>query len=138
MTVKELADLCNVHYNTMRKWLVDNKIKKSDEAVNSPYLITDDVVNKAKKHFLNEDLKSEEKEEKIDSILIQQITQKDKQIVKQQEQIEHLQRLLENQQILTLKAQEKVQLLESKEETIEKSKEENKGFWQKLFRKKEG
>ena len=134
MTVKELADLCNVHYNTMRKWLVDNKIKKSDEAVNSTYLITDDVVNKAKKHFLNEDLKSEEKEEKIDSILIQQITQKDKQIVKQQEQIEHLQKLLENQQILTLKAQEKVQLLESKEKIIVESKEESKNFWQKLFK----
>ena len=135
MTVKELADLCRVHYNTMRKWLADNKIKKADKAVNSPYLITDDVVNKAKKHFLNEDLKSEEKEEKIDSILIQQITQKDKQIVKQQEQIEHLQKLLENQQILTLKAQEKVQLLESKEEVNEESKEENKTFWQKVFRK---
>lgn len=138
MTVKELADLCKVHYNTMRKWLADNKIKKADKAVNSPYLITDDVVNKAKKHFLNEDLKSEEKEEKIDSILIQQITQKDKQIVKQQEQIEHLQKLLENQQILTLKAQEKVQLLESKEESKEKiiveSKEESKNFWQKLFK----
>lgn len=138
MTVKELADLCKVHYNTMRKWLADNKIKKADKAVNSPYLITDDVVNKAKKHFLNEDLKSEEKEEKINSILIQQITQKDKQIVKQQEQIEHLQKLLENQQILTLKAQEKVQLLESKEESKEKiiveSKEESKNFWQKLFK----
>jgi len=84
-------------------------------------------------YFLNEDLKSEEKEEKIDSILIQQLTQKDKQIVKQQEQIEHLQKLLENQQILTLKAQEKVQLLESKEEIIEESKEENKNFWQKIF-----
>ncbi|CAM2918310.1 hypothetical protein [Erysipelothrix tonsillarum] len=134
MTVKELADLCRVHYNTMRKWLADNKIKKADKAVNSPYLITDDVVNKAKKHFLNEDLKSEEKEEKIDSILIQQITQKDKQIVKQQEQIEHLQKLLENQQILTLKSQEKVQLLESKEKIIVESKEESKNFWQKLFK----
>ena len=124
MTVKELANLCNVHYNTMRKWLADNKIKKADKAVNSPYLITDDVVKKAKKHFLNEDPKTEEKKEEIDNILIQQLTQKDKQIVKQQEQIEHLQKLLENQQILTLKAQEKVQLLESKEAIIEESKEQ--------------
>ncbi len=135
MTVKELANLCNVHYNTMRKWLSDNKIKKADKAVNSPYLITDDVVKKAKKHFLNEDPKIEEKQEEIDNILIQQLTQKDKQIVKQQEQIEHLQKLLENQQILTLKAQEKVQLLESKEEIIEESKEKNKSLWQKIFRK---
>ena len=28
MTVKELADVCRVHYNTMRKWLADNKIEK--------------------------------------------------------------------------------------------------------------
>ncbi|MFW3579391.1 hypothetical protein ACN9KL_13340 [Vagococcus fluvialis] len=138
MTVKELAIICKVHYNTMRKWLSDNKVKKVDKTVNSPYLITDDVVKKAKKHFLTEDPELENKEEKIDNILIQQLTQKDKQIVEQQEQIKHLQKLLENQQILTLKAQEKVQLLESKEEIIEKSKEENKGFWQKLFRKKEG
>lgn len=135
MTVKELANLCNVHYNTMRKWLADNKIKKADKTVNSPYLITDDVVKKAKKHFLNEDPKTEEKKEEIDNILIQQLTQKDKQIVKQQEQIEHLQKLLENQQILTLKAQEKVQLLESKEAIIEESKEKNKSFWQKIFSK---
>lgn len=135
MTVKELANLCNVHYNTMRKWLSDNKIKKADKAVNSPYFITDDVVKKAKKHFLNEDPKIEEKQEEIDNILIQQLTQKDKQIVKQQEQIEHLQKLLENQQILTLKAQEKVQLLESKEEIIEESKEKNKSLWQKIFKK---
>ena len=53
----------------------------------------------------------------------------------QQEQIEHLQRLLENQQILTLKEQEKVQLLESKEEIIEEHKEANKSIWEKLFRR---
>jgi transposase len=135
MTVKELANLCNVHYNTMRKWLSDNKIKKADKAVNSPYFITDDVVKKAKKHFLNEDPKIEEKQEEIDNILIQQLTQKDKQIVKQQEQIEHLQKLLENQQILTLKAQEKVQLLESKEEVIESNKGKSRSIWQKIFNK---
>lgn len=134
MTVKELAIICKVHYNTMRKWLSDNKVKKVDKTVNSPYLITDDVVKKAKKHFLTEDPELENKEEKIDNILIQQLTQKDKQIVEQQEQIKHLQKLLENQQILTLKAQEKVQLLESKEKIIVESKEESKNFWQKLFK----
>jgi transposase len=135
MTVKELADLCKVHYNTMRKWLADNKVKKADKAVNSPYLITDDVAKKARKHFLNEDPETEEKKEEIDNILIQQLIQKDKQIVKQQEQIEHLQRLLENQQILTLKAQEKVQLLESKEEVIESNKGKSRSIWQKIFNK---
>ena len=131
MTVKELAIICKVHYNTMRKWLSDNKVKKVDKTVNSPYLITDDVVKKAKKHFLTEDPELENKEEKIDNILIQQLTQKDKQIVEQQEQIKHLQKLLENQQILTLKAQEKVLLLENKEELGIN----NKSFWQRIFSK---
>ena len=131
MTVKELAIICKVHYNTMRKWLSDNKVKKVDKTVNSPYLITDDVVKKAKKHFLTEDPELENKEEKIGNILIQQLTQKDKQIVEQQEQIKHLQKLLENQQILTLKAQEKVLLLENKEELAIN----NKSFWQRIFSK---
>jgi hypothetical protein len=138
MTVKELAIICKVHYNTMRKWLSDNKVKKVDNAVNSPYLITDDVVKKAKKHFLTEDPELENKEEKvekIDNILIQQLTQKDKQIDEQQEQIKHLQKLLENQQILTLKAQEKVFLLENKEDTINNNKEKDKSLWQKIFKK---
>ena len=135
MTVKELAIICKVHYNTMRKWLSDNKVKKIDKTVNSPYLITDDVVKKAKKHFLTEDPELENKEEKIDNILIQQLTQKDKQIVEQQEQIKHLQKLLENQQILTLKAQEKVFLLENKEDTINNNKEKDKSLWQKIFKK---
>ena len=116
MNVKELAIICKVHYNTMRKWLSDNKVKKVDNSVNARYLITKDVVEKAKEHFLNEDIEVEEKDTGIDDVLIQQLIQKDKQIVEQQEQIKHLQKILENQQILTLKAQEKVFLLENKEE----------------------
>lgn len=131
MTVKELAIICKVHYNTMRKWLSDNKVKKVDNSVNARYLITKDVVEKAKEHFLNEDIEVEEKDTRIDDVLIQQLIQKDKQIVEQQEQIKHLQKILENQQILTLKAQEKVFLLENKEELTEN----NKSFWKKIFSK---
>ncbi|MER2008659.1 MAG: hypothetical protein ABS939_14500 [Psychrobacillus sp.] len=131
MNVKELAIICKVHYNTMRKWLSDNKVKKVDNSVNARYLITEDVVEKAKEHFLNEDIEVEEKDTGIDDVLIQQLIQKDKQIVEQQEQIKHLQKILENQQILTLKAQEKVFLLENKEELTEN----NKSFWKKIFSK---
>lgn len=131
MTVKELAIICKVHYNTMRKWLSDSKVKKVDNSVNAKYLITEDVVKKAKEHFLNEGIEEEKKDTGIDNILIQQLIQKDKQIVEQQDQIMHLQKILENQQILTLKAQEKVFLLENKEELTEN----NKSFWQKIFSK---
>ena len=135
MTVKELAEICNVHYNTMRKWLSDSKVKKTNTTRNAQFLLTDDVIRKAKKHFLKTD---EIKTEKIDNILIQQLTQKDIQIVKQQEQIDHLQKLLENQQILTLKAQERVQLLENKKEEETESNEQvykkKWQFWKKLKR----
>lgn len=131
MTVKELAIICKVHYNTMRKWLSDSNVKKVDNSVNAKYLITEDVVKKAKEHFLNEGIEEEKKDTGIDNILIQQLIQKDKQIVEQQDQIMHLQKILENQQILTLKAQEKVFLLENKEELTVN----NKSFWQKIFRK---
>ncbi|MDE8286132.1 hypothetical protein PT168_08560 [Erysipelothrix rhusiopathiae] len=131
MTVKELSEICGVHYNTMRKWLSDNKVKKTSNTRNAKFLLTDEVISSAKKHFIkNEDkteTKQESKQETLENVLIQQVTQKDIQLVKQQEQIDHLQRLLENQQILTLKAQEKVELLENKEE--------NKSLWHKIFKK---
>lgn len=131
MTVKELSEICGVHYNTMRKWLSDNEVKKTSNTRNAKFLLTDEVIRSAKKHFIkNEDkteTKQESKQETLENVLIQQVTQKDIQLVKQQEQIDHLQRLLENQQILTLKAQEKVELLENKEE--------NKSLWHKIFKK---
>ena len=49
------------------------------------------------------------------NFFFQQLSIKDEQIVRQQEQIDHLKRLLENQRILTLKTQEKVEALENKE-----------------------
>lgn len=147
MTVRELAKRCNVHYNTMRKWLIDNEVPKRTKARNSQFLLTDEVIRKAEASFLvseKEEVKEEKTVEKdIDLVthLVTQLEVKDTQIVKQQEQIDHLQRLLENQQILTLKAQEKVELLESGEDkieggnfaTLEKKSEKKKGFWRRLF-----
>ena len=149
MTVRELAERCNVHYNTMRKWLIDNEVPKRTKARNSQFLLTDEVIRKAEASFLGSEKEEEVKEEKtvekdndLVSHLVTQLEVKDTQIVKQQEQIDHLQRLLENQQILTLKAQEKVELLEGgnfatleKEEIIEeKEPEEKLGFRKRLFR----
>lgn len=134
MTVKELAVICDVHYNTMRKWLSDNNIKKTNNTRNSRFLITEDVIKSAKQHFLKEDKIKQEETKTVDQILIQQITQKDIQIVKQQDQINHLQKLLENQQILTLKAQERVELLEYEYS----SKDSRKSFWKGIIKKREG
>ena len=59
------------------------------------------------------------------------------QIAEYKEQIKILNRLLENQQILTKQAQDQNQnlLLENVEIKKELSEEKNKGFWQKIFRK---
>lgn len=133
MTIKELSNICGVHYNTMRKWLSENKVDKRDSSKNSLFLITDEVVEKAKKNFLVVD-SNVYQTDIMDSILIQQVSQKDKQIVKQQEQIEHLQRLLENQQILTLKAHEKMEALESNAKSkdidnVDRSINKGRKFW---------
>jgi len=129
MTVKELAKECDVHYNTMRKWLIDNEVKKTNNTKNAQFLLTKTVIKNAKNHFIKGNKETSEKDHEdntenyknIDDFLVQQVSQKDKQIVKQQEQILHLQKLLENQQILTLQAQEKVRLLENKEEPGKRS-----------------
>lgn len=148
MTIRELADRCEVHYNTMRKWLIDNKVPKANESRNAPFILSNKVVEKAETHFLKKEKNDEEKKggnfatlEKDDNLvshLVKQIDVKDSQIVKQQAQIEHLQKLLENQQILTLKAQEKVELLETQEggnfATSEKNVEKRESFWKKIFK----
>ena len=149
MTVRELAERCNVHYNTMRKWLIDNEVPKRTKARNSQFLLTDEIIRKAETSFLGSEKRKEIKEEKmvekdnnLVTHLVTQLEVKDRQIVKQQEQIDHLQRLLENQQILTLKAQDKVELLESKEVEMErggfdkpeKGLGEKLSFWKRIFR----
>lgn len=142
MTIRELADRCQVHYNTMRKWLIDNKVPKANESKNAPFVLSNKVIQKAELHFLGGNIIEEQKEETktkktndLVSHLVSQIDVKDTQIVKQQEQIDHLQKLLENQQILTLKAQEKVELLESGNfATSEQHSNEKVSFWKKIFK----
>lgn len=122
MTVKELAKRCGVHYNTMRKWLLDNNVRKSNTTRNAQFLLTDDVIEKAENNFLKNKQKETQNINNIDDILLHQIKQKDLQLLAQQDQIMHLQKLLENQQVLTLQSQEKIQLLENdKHETKRKS-----------------
>lgn len=64
------------------------------------------------------------------------ITHLEKQVEYQQKQIDHLQKLLENQQVLTLKAQERVQLLETQKEEqemeiIDQKQNKKWRFWKK-------
>ena len=114
MTVKELAELCNVHYNTMRRWLSDSDIPKKTNAKNAQFKIDGDVVEKAKKHFgFEEDIQESESS----MVFYQKI------IEDQKNQIENLQRLLENQQILTLKSQKRIERLENKDK-VEDVKED--------------
>lgn len=123
MTVRELAELCGVHYNTVRKWLADEKVPKADQSRNAPFVIDDEVIQRALKNFKVEPEDKDQDQSISDmtySYLIKQLDSKDKQIA-------HLQKLLEQQQILTLQANEQVLLAENTKA---------QGFWDKLFKKK--
>ncbi|EAG8497862.1 DUF536 domain-containing protein, partial [Listeria monocytogenes] len=68
------------------------------------------------------------------SVITMQLKEKDK-------QIEQLQKLLEQQQILTLQANKKVERLEmdkeDQEDSLEKEKEKSQGFFARFFNNKE-
>lgn len=123
-TIKQLADELNVSKQNIRyhlKSLPANLPVRKEKGI---IFITPDIekyilskVNKSQQQFVvNENNLLTSLKDKI----IEDLKEDKK---NQQEQIEHLQKLLENQQVLTLKAQEQVQLLEIKQ------KEEIKKKW---------
>jgi serine phosphatase RsbU (regulator of sigma subunit) len=87
--------------------------------------------------YLKEVLNLTEKPTELSTELSSEQNRYLEQIDEYKEQIKTLNRLLENQQILTKQAQDQNQnlLLENVEIKKELSEEKNKGFWQKIFRK---
>lgn len=117
MTVRELAIKCNVHYNTMRKWLIDNNVEKTSDAKNAQFIIDEDVIQCAMSKFNLESLE-EDVHNNEDSFYKKIIND-------QREQIESLYKLLENQQILLLNEQKeneslRIEVSETKEEINKK------------------
>lgn len=145
MNAKQLADMCQVHYNTMRKWLNDNQVKKAHKGKNATYIIDDEIVKKAKQHFNVDVVEQEYNNSTTDShttveLLANQLAEKDRQIANQQKHISELNETLKREQELNLIAQNKILLLENTQ-TDEQHQEqqqppqEHKNIFKKLFKK---
>lgn len=130
-TIKELADELGVSKVRIQQVIDKLPITKKPIKENNKYILNNQNI-KDIKGFIGKKIISNRKEEndnlsisyrKVIDNQIEQLNEKDK-------QIEHLQKLLENQQVLTLQSQEKIKLLESKKEYIGEEKKKRKwSFW---------
>jgi len=163
-TIRELADELGVSKTAIHK-KISETIKRQHFSKNgNRFLIDEEGQNIIKSMFI--DLKNENQKTEV-SVLVSDIKNKgnqkvsevselvsvlkdrilvsDEQNKSKDKQIERLQKLLDQQQILTLQANKKIEQLETeleKEDKTERSKEtsdetktanEKKSFWKKLF-----
>ncbi|WP_439425411.1 replication protein B [Oenococcus alcoholitolerans] len=152
LTIKELSEKLGVTKTAIRKKLTPEFREKYTESVKNTIYINDEgeklilesshAPKKAKEEsskpaVVNETTKEEEQNnDDLVGFLKEQIGRQDKYIEQKDEQIERLQKLLDQSQQLQLMAEKKIEKLEApKEDDKEKvsSSEEEKGFWKKIF-----
>lgn len=156
LTVREMSTICQVSRQAVYKIVneieqdesltglitVNEGVKhftpKGQEYVKQKFNITEEKQEKTDQKKENNNTSNTEYKDKYIKMLEEQIKIKDNQINSLNIAIEEIQQRQKEANILHAMEIQKLESAESKEETIEKSKEENKGFWQKLFRKKEG
>ena len=119
-TIKQVADEIGISKQKLYRYIKANHINEVHHDVGVIY-IDDALESLLKQHFLDNDThRDAHQNTSNDIVLIQsleaqiellkdQLKKKDEQIVKSQE-------LLKNQQVLTLQANQKIELLEQKEE----------------------
>lgn len=119
-TIKQVADEIGISKQKLYRYIKANHINEVHHDVGVIY-IDDALESLLKQHFLDNDThRDAHQNTSNDTVLIQsleaqiellkdQLKKKDEQIVKSQE-------LLKNQQVLTLQANQKIELLEQKEE----------------------
>ena len=163
-TIRELADELGVSKTAIHKKVSETIKRKHFSKNGNRFLIDEEGQNIIKSMFI--DLKNENQKTEV-SVLVSDIKNKgnqkvsdvselvsvlkdrilvsDEQNKSKDKQIERLQKLLDQQQILTLQANKKIEQLETeleKEDKTERSKEtsdetktanEKKSFWKKLF-----
>jgi len=154
-TIKQLADELGVSKQTVQyhyKFLPTKGSRTNDKGVillNSFGIKwLSDKIKKKNVSYVDKETAEETAKEfgSYESVFMDQLKEKDKQIMKLIENQEKLQKLLDQQQILTLQANKKIEELELKNEEpengegtegkIEKEpQEKNKSFFQRLFGK---
>ena len=145
-TIKELADELGVSKQTVQyhfKSLPTSTYIKNDKGV---YILKDEAVSILKSKILVSEPKENDKEstketDELYSVLVKQLSEKDLQIESLLSGQKQLQKLLDQQQVLTLQANKKIAELETSladpDETDEQTEVESntgkKSFWSKLF-----
>jgi len=152
-TIKELADELGVTKQTVQyhfKSLPTNTYTRSDKGV---YLLKDSAINALTDKIVGKSTKENDKESaketgELYTILLEQLKEKDQQIDGLLTSQKQLQKLLNQQQVLTLQANKKIAELETslnvEEEKLkpkvateeiktENNESEKKGFFTRLF-----
>ena len=142
-TIKELADELNVSKQAFRKHLDKLPPTLSVTKENRKILMDVDVVNfvKDRTNRVTGNNTSNQKEKVTDNIMLlnDYISELKEQLKQKDMQIEQAHKLIENQQILTLQANKKIEQLEyqseEKEESVSQTEiSEKKSWFSKLFK----
>lgn len=141
-TIKELADELNVSKQAIRKHLDKLPPTLSVTKENGKILMDVDVVNfvKDRTNRVTGNNTSNQKEKVTDNIMLlnDYISELKEQLKQKDMQIEQAHKLIENQQILTLQANKKIEQLEyqseEKEEDSQPEPLEKKSWFSKLFK----
>lgn len=129
-TIKQVADDLKINKQKLYRYIKRNHINDVHQ-VKSVIYIDDALERTLKSIFLKSSASFDVHQNHIndtsnDAEIINLLK---KELEKSHKRNEHLQKLLENQQVLTLKAQEKVEILESKKEYIDDDEEKKKRKW---------
>ena len=142
-TIKELADELNVSKQAIRKHLDKLPPTLSVTKENGKILMDVDVVNfvKDRTNRVTGNNTSNQKEKVTDNIMLlnDYISELKEQLKQKDMQIEQAHKLIENQQILTLQANKKIEQLEyqseEKEESVSQTEiSEKKSWFSNLFK----
>lgn len=138
MTIKELADELNVSKTAINK-KIDETFKEKYVTKNGNRFVIDVFGQKIIKSMfkdVNENQKRKPNQEldfDLVCVLKENLERTEEQLKAKDNQIEALQKLLDQQQVLTLQANQKIEQLEMNQ--AESEEKEKLSFWQRLFRK---
>ena len=138
MTIKELADELNVSKTAINK-KIDETFKEKYVTKNGNRFVIDVSGQKVIKSMFKEVNTNQERKTNQEPVfdlvcvLKENLEQTEEQLKAKDNQIEALQKLLDQQQVLTLQANQKIEQLEMNQ--TESEEKEKLSFWQRLFGK---
>ena len=135
-TIKQLSDELKISKQKLYRYIKANHINEVHHDSGVIY-IDETLESLLKQHFLDTEVHHDTNQTVLnDTVLIHslelQIEQLKEQLKEKDRQIERNQELLKNQQVLTLQANQKIELLENKEEEKELYKKTIFGFYKRV------